>query len=515
MKKLLTASLPALVLLALGGCTATRSVATTEDDGVYYSSEDRTTAVVRPAPAAPDEAAPAASNNSDNSDEATNPDYQAADTRRQARNAPEYYDDSYSSSSYDDDSRFRRPYAGPTVGLAYYSPPVVLAPAIVSYGFPAYGGYGGYGSGFYDPYYSSFASPFYNPYGFYDPFFSPFGYGYGGSFVNINIGFGRPWGGYGYGRPNYGGYGAYAYDPYYGGYGRGYGNGGYGGYYGGSRQVIRPNGSSYANTSGPVLVGPRRGRGGDVLAGRGNAVATPGNTPALTSGRGRRGGMVASPAAPIDGLTAPTTTPASTVGGGTYGRRRLNSEGTAPNSPTAITDQPAVTGRRGAGRLGSYETTAPTPSPTAEANAAGGRSRRRSRDLNEGAATGTVPGYDAGRRDERFQQADVQPLPTEQRPARRSRLFESAPADNGQGQATRTYERPAEQPQPRRSYERPQRTYEQPAQTQQRTYERPAQTEQRTYERPSQPSYSAPSSSPSSGGGGNSGGGGGRRGGRF
>ena len=459
--------------------------------------------MVRPAPAPQAEAAPAATapgTTTDGDSEATNPDYQTTDTRRQASNAPEYYDDSYSSSSYDDDSRFRRPYAGPTVGLAYYSPPVVFAPAVVSYGFPAYGGYGG---AFYDPYYSSFASPFYSPYAFYDPFFSPFGYGYGGALVNINLGFGRPWGGYGYGygRPYYG---AYAYDPYYGGYGRGYGNGGYNAYYGGSRQVIRPNGSSYANANNPVLVGPRRGRGGDVLAGRGNAVAAPGNTPAPTAGRGRRGGVAASPDAPLGGLTAPGAPASSAVGEASYGRRRVSSDATAPNRPTAITDrdQPTATGRRSedaADRLGRAEATAPTPATESNVN---GRSRRRWRDVNEGGTTtGTVPGSEAGRVYERPQPADVQPV--EQRPARRARIFESAP-DIGQGEATRTYERPAQQSQPRRTYERP---AEQP----QRTYERPAQQE-RTYERPSQPSYSSPS--PSSGGG-NSGGGGGRRGGRF
>lgn len=501
MKKLLTASLPALALLALGGCSATRSVATTEDDGVYYSSKDRTTAVVRPAPAPQPEAAPASPTTdgaTDSDSEATNPDYQATDTRRQARNTPEYYDDSYSSSSYDDDSRFRRPYAGPTVGLAYYSPPVVFAPAVVSYGFPAYGGFGG---GFYDPYYSSFASPFYNPYAFYDPFFSPFGYGYGGALVNINLGFGRPWGGYGYGygRPYYG---AYAYDPYYGGYGRGYGSGGYGAYYGSSRrQVIRANGSSYANTNSPVLVGPRRGRGGDVLAGRGNAIAAPGNAPAPMPGRGRRGNVVTSPDAPLGGPTAPGAPASPTVGDASYGRRRrASSDATAPNRPTTITDhdQPTATSRRAeeAERLGRAEATSPTSPSESNVN---GRSRRRWRDVNEGGATtGTVPGSEAGRVYERAQPADVQPV--EQRPARRARIFESAP-DNGQGQATRTYERPTEQPQPRRTYERP---AEQP----QRTYERPAQPE-RTYERPSQPSYSSPSPS---GGGGNSGGGGGRRG---
>ena len=47
MKNLLTACLPALALLALGGCAGTSALTSSEDDGVYYSSKDRTTAVVQ------------------------------------------------------------------------------------------------------------------------------------------------------------------------------------------------------------------------------------------------------------------------------------------------------------------------------------------------------------------------------------------------------------------------------------------------------------------------------------
>ncbi|MFC7667279.1 hypothetical protein ACFQT0_07495 [Hymenobacter humi] len=67
MKNLLTAFLPALALLALGGCASTSGLATSEDDGVYYSSKDHTTAVVRAAPAQETAAA--------STDEAANPDY--------------------------------------------------------------------------------------------------------------------------------------------------------------------------------------------------------------------------------------------------------------------------------------------------------------------------------------------------------------------------------------------------------------------------------------------------------
>ena len=45
MKNLLPASLPALALLALGGCATSGALtSTTENDGVYYSSSDHTTA---------------------------------------------------------------------------------------------------------------------------------------------------------------------------------------------------------------------------------------------------------------------------------------------------------------------------------------------------------------------------------------------------------------------------------------------------------------------------------------
>lgn len=538
MKKLLTASLPALALLALGGCTAARSVATTEDDGVYYSSRDRTTAVAQAAPASRQRQSEAATapTPADNG-EATNPDYQgSANTQRPTANSPEYYDEGYANSSSSYDSRFRQPYAGPNVGLAYYSPPVVFAP---SYGYG--GGYSPYGGAFCDPFYSPvYASPlygaYYSPYSsFYDPFSYGYG-GYGGSFFSLSFGFGRPWGGYGYGysRPYYGGYGGYGYDPYYGGggyYGNGYGSyygNNYGGYYGSSRQVIRANANN-AGVSNPVLVGPRGGRGGDVLAGRNNAPAVPGTVPAPSPTGGRRNmdGVVSRPAAPREGLLDPSA-PGSVTGGG-YGRRLMdgNAGAPVPNSPTAISDHDQATGNanattggrfneRGNQRLGNPEV--PTPSPSAEPGREGRRGGWRRLDEGSGATTGTNNGAGAGRGFEQPQQPEAQPQP-EQRQARRRGFFDNAP-NTGQSQAgngnSRGYEQPAPQPQPQPAYEQPQRTYERPQRSaeQQPTYSQP----QRSYERPSQPSYSAPSYGGSGGGGSNSGGGGGgggRRGGRW
>nr|GFC75354.1 hypothetical protein [Tanacetum cinerariifolium] len=43
MKTLFNSALPALALLALGGCATTGAVSSTETDDVYYSSKDRTT----------------------------------------------------------------------------------------------------------------------------------------------------------------------------------------------------------------------------------------------------------------------------------------------------------------------------------------------------------------------------------------------------------------------------------------------------------------------------------------
>ena len=555
MKKLLTASLPALALLALGGCAASRSVATTEDDGVYYSRQDRTTAVARaPQPAASQgRPAPAA----DDAGQEANPDYQASSGGRQpASNAPEYYDDNYNR-SYDNASRFRRPYQGPTVGLAYYAPPVVFAP--VYNGF-AYGsgfdnfGYSPFGGPFYDPFFGpvAFAGSFYQPYGFYDPFF----YGFGPRF--INIGFGRPWGGFGHGRGFFGG--AYAYDPFlFGGYycgnsfGRGYqgyshglaNNDYYGGNYGGNRPIVRANGSG---SDSPVLVGRRGGRGGDVLAGRGSDAA--GNQPAPPSG-GRRNmdGVAPAPGAPASGIvdpSAPATAADLPVGAGNSGRRRMDDgRASAPNRPTPIAanqDPSPTAGTRlndEAGTRGAADPTGRSAAPAAGAEP-GRPARSRWRNLDESGAGATTTG-DAPAAERGYEQ------PAE-RPTRRGRFAEMAP-DNGQAQPgygrRRAEQQPAAQPepqpeQPRRTYERqerqerqeqPQRTYErqerQERQEQpQRSYEQPQRQEQpqRSYEQPQReersaspsPSYSSPASSGSNGGGDGGGGdGGGRRGGRW
>ena len=218
MKNLLTAFLPALALLALGGCASTAGLATSEDDGVYYSSKDRTTAIVREAPA--QEPSPSAN-------EAANPDYNgntASAPASQASGSDEYYDNTYT---------YMR--GVPDYGVTNYVP--YSQYTSIGYGVGPFGyggGIGGYGYGGFDN--------FYDP--FYSPFYSPFGFGYG-SGISISLGFGRPWGyggygGYGFGRPGFGfgGYGRGFYDPFYysspfyGGY---YGHGGYygrGGYYG-------------------------------------------------------------------------------------------------------------------------------------------------------------------------------------------------------------------------------------------------------------------------------------------
>ena len=577
MKKLLTASLPALALFALGGCAASHSVATTEDDGVYYSRQDRTTAVARaiqPQSAAPQgQSAPAGAD-----DEAANPDYQAsAGTRRPAANAPEYYDDNYNTESgYSSNrSRFRRPYAGPTVGLAYYAPPVIFAPIYNDFafgnGFNSWG-YSPFGGAFYDPFFSpyAFGRGFYNPYAFY----SPFGYGFGGPFVSFHFGFGQPWGG-GFGQ----GFGGWGHDPFFnngfyggGGFqGRGYRcfnrNIGNGGYYGGNQPVVYANGNggNGGSSNPPVLVGRRGSRGGDVLADR--SPATGSNVPPAAGNSGRRhmdGG------APISGIAAPAApAPAANApGAGNSGRRRMDggpvSAPAAPNRPTPIAANPDQPGTRVSEEAGSRDTNEQPGRYAAPAGAPaepGRASRGRWRNLDEGGAgtaAGNIPaparGYEQPTQPDT--QPDAQPQPTE-RPVRRGRFAENAPDnaqnDNGYGgrraeqpvvqperqpeqpeQPERTYERPQRtQEQPQRSYEAPQRTEEQPQRSYeqpQRSYEQPQRTQeqpQRSYEQPQRaersersyspaPSYSSPASSGGSGGsGGGGGGGGGQRGGRW
>ena len=153
MKNLLTATLPALALLALSGCATTGALSSTEDDGVYYSSKDRTTAVAATSPApgyqnTGSAADPSAAQAAPATDDA-NPDYQGG-TQSGTASGTDYYDDSYSSAS---PSAFGQPYTGPGVSSTNYSPTWSVAPSF--YGSPfgygtglslayGYGGFGGY-----------------------------------------------------------------------------------------------------------------------------------------------------------------------------------------------------------------------------------------------------------------------------------------------------------------------------------------------------------------------------------
>ncbi|RZK63111.1 MAG: hypothetical protein EOO59_00670, partial [Hymenobacter sp.] len=295
MKNLLTATMPALALLALGGCATTGAISTTENDSVYYSSADHTT-VAAQAPAAGSyqpngygyesarvqtQTTPAAPAN-----ENANPDYQGGTAQTGTTgSSTDYYDDSYTSAS---PSGFNQPYAGPGVSTYNYTPSWSVSPSF--YGSPF--GYGaglslgyGYGGGFggYSPFGYGYGYPGYG--GFYDPFYSPFGYGYGSGF-SIGFGYGG-FGGFGYpygfGSPYGYGYGGYPYS--YGGYG--YGGDYYGGGYGGARRYVYNNAivsGGYPNgyDRGAIHVGHRESRVSNAVGSPG--VAGPGASTGANSG---------------------------------------------------------------------------------------------------------------------------------------------------------------------------------------------------------------------------------------
>jgi hypothetical protein len=290
MKNLLTATLPGLALLALGGCATSGALTTsTETDGVYYSSSDHTTAVAAPVysgngssgniPArALDDTVPVAAATTDDA----NPDYQGGTTQGYATGT-DYYSNSYNDglSTYTPNgSGFNQPYAGPGVSSYNYNPGWSVAPSFygspfgygagmaLGYGYSPYsmGGFGyPYGGGFYDPFYS--------------PYYSPYGFGYGSG---LSIGFGYGFGGFGgFGYP-YGGFGGYPYGyGYGGGYGRGYYAGGYDGY---SRPIIYTRGGGTSTPgAGAVIYGSRSNRGGAVM----NARNVAGNPNTVNVGGGR------------------------------------------------------------------------------------------------------------------------------------------------------------------------------------------------------------------------------------
>ncbi|WP_198172596.1 hypothetical protein [Hymenobacter ginkgonis] len=342
MRNLLNATLPALALLALGGCATSGALtSTTETDGVYYSSKDRTTANspysnvtgaagsgYATAPASTD--APAADN--------ANPDYQGGSTQQATANGTDYYDNSYTSGSYNA-SGFGQPYSGPGVSSYNYSPSWSVSPSFygspfgygaglsLAYGYSpfsyGYGGFGGY------PYYG----------GFYDPFFSPFGYGYG-SGLSLGLGFGYGFGGFGY---PYG----YGYSPFYGGYG-GYGLGYYGGGYG------RPGYATEGVGNNALYSGNRNSRGGSIM----NGARPAGIANGVDAGNGRRantgtyvpsGGLVASPntATYAPGTTVAPTRRDGGAGGNIVGQPTYSTPGGGGQVNATGQPQNATNGRRG------------------------------------------------------------------------------------------------------------------------------------------------------------------------
>ncbi|SHK11302.1 hypothetical protein [Hymenobacter psychrotolerans] len=426
MKNFLPTLLPALSLLALGGCAGTAAISSTENDGVYYSSQDRTTQNARPV------ASRSSAAETTTGDELTNPDYAGEGSASASSGGTEYYDEGYTYSSRI--RRFHQPYYR---GFGYGYNDFIYADPFW---------YGGPG------YYSAWGPSYY---GGYDPFWGPSFYG--GSYVNINIGFGwgRPWGwnrwGGGYGRGFYDGY----YSGLYGGGYGGYGYGGYGSYYGAGGYGVVGGGGTVRN----VRYGPRSGRSAEATStGRANtATSTPG-------GRGRvnQGGVVAP-----GGTTAPTggvvgSTPAPTT------RGNIRSAEAVPGA----TEKPAVRGSRD---MQVADQAPGAGSPTQKAP------NTRYQPQQDAAATGdaTAPGR-AGGEGRRWRVAPDAATGSQSAPAssdysqpRRSRsIFTPSTPQSGGGQTAdqpvrrqRTFEAPAQ-----RSYEQPSRSFEQPS----RSYSPPA-----------------------------------------
>ena len=452
MKNFLSTLLPALSLLALGGCASTSGLSSTEGDGVYYSSADRTTQNARAVAAPPPTAA------TTNDDELTNPDYSAqGNSVGSSAGSTEYYDDDYAYSS-----RIRRFHQPAYRGYGYGYNDFIYADPFW-YGGPGY--YSAWGPG----------------YGGYDPFWGG-GYGYG-SFVNVNIGFGNPWGGWGrpwgwnrwggggYGRGFYDGYNSGLYGGGFGGYGGGYGGGfgGYGNYYGNGN-----GGGSYGGTARNVRYGPRRSNSAEASAAGRTSTAT--GTRTDGRGRGNEGGIVA----PTGGTTS---------AGRNTGVRETDVAAPGASTPTRV----------GRGRIAQPEVADPTAQPELNPDQRANTTRYRSR-LDAATETpATSPARTGeGRRWRVAQDAGTgnQPAtaPSEYSQPRRSRSVYNTEQSGGQSS-----EQPARRQERQRTYEAPQRTSEAP---------------QRSYEAPSRSSEPSRSYSPPSGGsndGGSRGGGGGGR----
>ncbi|WP_210114352.1 hypothetical protein [Hymenobacter aquaticus] len=452
MKSILNTVLPAMALLALGGCATTSGLTSTEGDGVYYSSKDRTTynAPARSTASAPDNSP----QDNTSSDAETNPDYASSGSGRSSAQggSSEYYDDDYSYSARI--RRFHQPVYR-SFGYGYYDPfysdPFWYGGGVYSYGYSPYS----WGPG----------------YGYYDPFYGPY---YGGSAVIINIGIGRPY--YNPWRYGYGGYG-YGYGGY--GYGGGYGLGYYDGYRNG---LYRNSNYGYGGTVRNVRYGPRSGRSVEATTASGRTTTDAGSG----RGRGREGGV----AAPVDGVTSTgNATGTSTATPSWNGRGRQ----AQPQAAGGVTETPVSTTpnvRSGRSRSAIFEDTrgrvveggGTREQGMEQPQVTQGNTRRWRTVENtgeQGVSTPSAPNYEQRRRFGNMNQGSQ---------------------NDGQNSGGQAVEQPV----------RRQRVYNSPQQPQ-RTYEAP----QRSYEAPSR-SYSEPSrgsSSPSMGGG-NSGGGGGRSSGR-
>ncbi|QIX61422.1 hypothetical protein FY528_11715 [Hymenobacter lutimineralis] len=389
MKTYLTSCLSAVALLALGGCASIPAVTSTETDGVYYSSKDRTTENPAYTAVVQNRQPDVADQQSSTTAPASSPETQYDQGGTYSSSGTTVYTDDayYDAYDYDYAARIRR-FHQPS----YWS----FAPSYYSYAY----------TNSWDPWgYNPYAySPWAYRYGY-----DPYGFGYGGPYVSINIGTGwgyRPWGGwggYGWGyRTGYynGYYNGYYDNPYYGG-----GNWGNGGW---------ANGGSGRR----INYGPRRDRSSNVTAGSGiGRDRLDGTRTSTSGGRGSQpttppgnGGLVGgstAPAQPSSGRGRPDA--ANPRGRSTEATTRFN-EGTPATTRTerATEAVPAST----------TDATGARPAENVPSQQPEARPRRRMLDLGE--ASG-----------------DDQP--------RRPRTREAAPASTEQ---------------PARSYERPSRSYE-------------------------------------------------------
>ncbi|MCC3155947.1 hypothetical protein LJ737_01770 [Hymenobacter sp. 15J16-1T3B] len=399
MKHIPTHLLPAIALLALGGCATTGGLTTTEPDGVYYSSKDRTTEVA-PVASANQSAEYAAT---DDPNAVANPDYQDGRSKSRGTASDEYYDDDFDYSYY---ARTRR-YNG--LGMGYslsYVDPYWYRPTFI----------------YNDPF-------FYSPYGYgysYSPWYDPFwGPSYGGVSISIGWGLGGwgPWGPYGgyYGRPwGYGGYG-------WGGYNRGYWDGYYSGVYSGGYWDGYRGGSRAVN----YRVGHRNNRSVEVVG-----AANGGGRPRVTEATGGR-----------------MTTDNGAVGSpDRYRRGRIAESPAQPQPGQVMADQPVK--EPGRGRLYRIQETEANPGVSYPAGTV-----KPQQNASEMAEQPTR--YQRGRFNEANQPSQAT-QPTENpgqvyQPQRRQRYVEYGGQQPQQAEPTRR-ERVYESPAPTRSYEQPSRS---------------------------------------------------------